>query len=277
MYDFRDTNQSAFPLQNKTQIIINSINLDEQIKGYRTLAVYGRELMSKNITTTEFRKLKSGKTMRTYVNKGGSANNSYDNRFLGSYLASRTLRVDYDIKAKNSREFIEIYELLNYHLDQEQAPIIFTDDSKFYWVGTLANAEIPEINNLSIKSSFEIECSNPFKTKVDAEVWEFDTRSKLKKVTMYPVQLEKMKIKVKTATNKLIIKNLTNAQSIILDAPLKVGDTFEIDFKTANINKNLMQYLNLTSDLEEFEILYNDEIMTSVSCDVGVAYREVRL
>lgn len=277
MYDFRDTKQSAFPLQNKLQMFINGVNLDKQLNGFRTLAVYGRELVSRNITTTEYRRVKIGQTMRSYVNKAASSKNSYENKFLGSNLSSRTLTVEYDLRTKTSKEFIEAFELLNYHLDQEQAQIIFTDDREFFWTGTITVAETPDINNLWVKSSFEIECPNPFKTSVDSELLEFTTRGQLKKVTLYPISLEKTHIRLKAAGNKLIIKNLNNAQSIILDKAFEVGDIFTIDFKTANIDENLMQYLNLTSDLEDFEILYNDEILTSLACDVIVEYREVRL
>ena len=278
MYDFRDIKQAAFPLQNKLQIIVNGINLDKQIKGFRTLAVYGRELVSRNITTTEFRRVKVGQAMRSYVNRGASTNNkAYGNRFLGSYLSSRPLTIEYDLQAKTSREFIEAFELLNYYLDQEQAEIIFTDDRDFYWEGTVTVAETPDINNLWVKSSFELECSNPFKLAVDTEKLEFTTRGQLKKITLYPILIEKMHITLNQAGNKLIIKNLNNAQSIILDKEFVIGDTFEIDFINANINENLMKNLNITSDLEEFEILNNDEILTNLASDVVVEYREVRL
>lgn len=277
MYDFRNTTQSAFPLENKVQMIINGVNLDEKISGFRTLAVYGRELVSRNISTTDYRRVKVGSTMRSYANKAASSTKSYDNKFLGATLSSRTLSVEYDLKAKNNKEFIEAFEILNYYLDQEQAEIIFTDDKNFFWVGTVSETEIPDVNNLWLKSSFEIECPNPFKTSINSEVLEFDTRGKLKKSTLYPVKLERMKVKLRTSGNKLIIKNLNNAQSIILNAPFKTGDIFEIDFTNSNINKNLMQYLDMTSDLEEFEVLYNDELHTSLPCDVGLMYREVRL
>ena len=132
MYKFRKPNEVSFPIESKLQTIINGKNLDKEIKGFRTLAVYGRELMSRNITTAEYRRVKVGKGMRSYVNRDTSSNAGYSNRFIGSYLSSRSIVVEYDINAKDNAELFGINEQLNYLMDVEEVPIIFTDDPNFY-------------------------------------------------------------------------------------------------------------------------------------------------
>ena len=276
MYKFRKPNEVSFPIESKLQTIINGKNLDKEIKGFRTLAVYGRELMSRNITTAEYRRVKVGKGMRSYVNRDTSSNAGYANRFIGSYLSSRSIVVEYDINAKDNAELFGINEQLNYLMDVEEVPIIFTDDPNFYYIGTHTNAEELKRNSRQYKSSFELECSNPFKFAVNTEEFKLTTQGQFKKMTYFPVKLESMKIVLKQAGAKLVIKNITNAQSIILDKNFIVGETIEIDFTASSI-KNYMQYLDITSDLEEFEILYNDTINTSLQADVTVIYREVRL
>lgn len=280
MYDFRNIDQHAYPIESKAQTIIDGINLDETINGFMTLAVYGRELVGRNIETAEFRKVQTGTGMRTYANKNKNTS-SYESRFISSSIASREFTIKFVLKAKDEEDYFSKFEELNFYLDKEDVQIRFTDDINFYYWGTVTKVENPQVDNLQAICSISFEVSNPFKFRVDSEKINFNTKTKIKKDTRYPLKIEKIKIDLKTSGNKLILKNLTDGRRIIFDKNFAAGDFIIIDFNDWSIrgkgDENFYKYLDIHSQLEEFAINTYDEIETNLNCDVEIEYREVRL
>lgn len=280
MYDFRNIDQYAYPIESKAQTIIDGINLDETINGFMTLAVYGRELVGRNIETAEFRKVQTGTGMRTYANKNKNTS-SYESRFISSSIASREFTIKFVLKAKDEEDYFSKFEELNFYLDKEDVQIRFTDDIDFYYWGTVTKVESPQVDNLQAICSISFEVSNPFKFRVDSEKINFNTRTKIKKDTRYPLKIEKIKIDLKTSGNKLILKNLTDGRRIIFDKNFAAGDFIVIDFNDWSIrgkgDENFYRYLDIHSQLEEFAINTYDELETNLNCDVEIEYREVRL
>lgn len=280
MYRFRNIDEHSYPIESKVQTIIDGVNLDEKINGFMTLAVYGRELVGRNIETAEFRKVQTGTGMRTYANKVASAS-SYENRFISSSIASREFTVKFALRAENDYDYVKKFEILNYYLDKEDVKIKFTDDLNYYYWGTVTKVENPQINNLQAICSFNIEVSNPFKFKVDAEKIEFEKTFKFKKKTIYPVKIENVNIKLKESGQKLIFKNITDGREIIFDKDFRTGDVVNIDFLTWEItgkgNENFYKYLDIHSKLEEFTIADGDTVQTNLDADVVITFREVRL
>lgn len=280
MYDFRNIDQHSYPIESKVQTIIDGINLDETINGFMTLAVYGRELVGRNIETAEFKKVQTGTGTRTYKNKNKNIS-SYESRFISSSIVPREFTIKFVLKAKDEQDYFSKFEELNYYLDKEDIQIRFTDDKEFYYWGTVTKVESPQEDNLQAICSISFEVSNPFKFKVDLEKINFNTRTKITKDTRYPLKIEKIKINLKAVGDKLILKNLTDGKRIIFDKNFTADDFIIIDFNDWSIrgkgDENFYKYLDIHSQLEEFGINTFDEIETSLNCDVEIEYREVRL
>lgn len=280
VYDFRNIDQHAYPIESKAQTIIDGVNLDETINGFMTLAVYGRELVGRNIETAEFRKVQTGTGMRTYANKNKNIS-SYESRFISSSIASREFTIKFVLKAKDEEDYFSKFEELNFYLDKEDVQIRFTDDINFYYWGTVTKVESPQEDNLQAICSISFEVSNPFKFRVDSEKINFNTKTKITKDTRYPLKIEKIKINLKTSGDKLILKNLTDGRRIIFDKNFAADDFIIMDFNDWSIrgkgDENYYKYLDIHSQLEEFAISTFDEIETNLNCDVEIEYREVRL
>ena len=279
MYEFRDTNEYAYPAEVSLQTIVNGVNLDKALTGFTTLSVHGRELLGKNVETTEFRKIKVGQKTRTYVQRNKSK--SQGSSFLGSRMPTRSIKIEYSLKAKDNTDFREQFELLNYYLDAAEAEIVFTDDLKFKWIATLASVEEVSGNGNWVKGAFELTCSDSFKIARDEEIFTFADKGIFKKNTYYPVRLEQAEIELKVAINKIILKNFTNGQRIILDGNFVPGQKIILNFVDGTIysgtSQDLIKSLDITSDFEEFTILYNDVISVNALGNVSFYYREVRL
>lgn len=263
MYKFYNPNKASYPFTSKLQTIVNGINLDEKIAGYKTLAVYGRELAEKKVEYLN----------DIYIN--------HDNRYIDSNYVEREITVVYEIQQSTIKEFRETFEELNYYLREPNSQLIFTDDREFFYIATLSSIDRIEKNTLKLQSSFNFIAINPFKKSVDTEMLEFTQNGILKKVTHYPIEIEGILVTLKEATDKFILRNVTTGKRIILDSKFRVGEYFIIDFKEGTIlgrnDFNYMQFLELTSDWEDFEISYNDELNTNINADVKIEYREVRL
>lgn len=263
MYKFYNPNKASYPFTSKLQTIVNGINLDEKIAGYKTLAVYGRELAEKKVDYLN----------DIYVN--------HDNRYIDSNYVEREITVVYEIQRSTIKEFRETFEELNYYLREPNFQLIFTDDREFFYIATLSSIDLIDKNTLNLQSSFNLIAINPFKKSVDTEILEFTQSGILKKVTHYPIEIEGILVTIKEASSKLILRNVTTGRRIILDKEFKVGEQLVINFKDGTIlgknNLDYMKHLELTSDWEDFEVSYNNELNTNVKADVKIEYREVRL
>lgn len=145
LYEFTDTSKQASTGTLPAEAMsYDGVFLENEIDGYRTLNVSGRELMSANITSSSI---------------DGINGSQYQNRTY----PSRTITVKYQLIAKNDRAFREAFNKMNYLLSKEQVKVIFNDEPDKYFIGTKqGNDDIdPGIN--SIIGEFEIYCSDPFK------------------------------------------------------------------------------------------------------------------
>lgn len=149
MYDFIDTTESQGV--NRTlpseALNFNGKYLEDEIPGYRTLYVTGREVLSAEITDTET----------------GIADGS---RYQRKRYPSRTIVVGYQLVAESNEAFRKAYNKLNALLDVEQAQMIFADELDKYYIGTKQNGgEVPHGRN-TITSEIEFYCADPFKYSV---------------------------------------------------------------------------------------------------------------
>lgn len=122
----------------------NGVYLENEIDGYRTLSVTGRELMESEVTHTEI----------------AGMDGSY---YRYKTTPARTITVKYQLRARGSREFREAYNKMNKLLSGEQVKVIFNDESDKYFIGTkTSNTQVDGGSN-NVIGEIEIYCSDPRK------------------------------------------------------------------------------------------------------------------
>ena len=122
----------------------NGAYLENEIDGYRTLSVTGRELMESEVTDQEI----------------DGMDGSY---YRYKTTPVRTITVKYQLRARGSREFRDAFNKMNKLLSGEQAKVIFNDESDKYFIGTkTSNTQVDGGSN-NVIGEIEIYCSDPRK------------------------------------------------------------------------------------------------------------------
>lgn len=146
MYAFVDTVNSGIVGTNlpTEAMSYNGVYLENEIDGYRTLSVTGRELMESEVTDQEI----------------DGMDGSY---YRYKTTPARTITVKYQFRARGSREYREAYNKMNKLLSGEQVKVIFNDESDKYFIGTkTSNTQVDGGSNNAI-GVIEIYCSDPHK------------------------------------------------------------------------------------------------------------------
>lgn len=146
MYAFVDTVNSGIVGTNlpTEAMSYNGVYLENEIDGYRTLSVTGRELMESEVKHTEI----------------DGMDGSY---YRYKTTPARTITVKYQLRARGSREFREAYNKMNKLLSGEQVKVIFNDESDKYFIGTkTSNTQVDGGSN-NVIGEIEIYCSDPRK------------------------------------------------------------------------------------------------------------------
>lgn len=122
----------------------NGVYLENEIDGYRTLSVTGRELMESEVTDQEI----------------DGMDGSY---YRYKTTPTRTITVRYQLLARGSREFRNAFNKMNKLLSGEQVKVIFNDESDKYFIGTkTSNTQVDGGSN-NVIGEIEIYCSDPRK------------------------------------------------------------------------------------------------------------------
>lgn len=146
MYAFVDTVNSGIVGTNlpTEAMSYNGVYLENEIDGYRTLSVTGRELMESEVTDQEI----------------DGMDGSY---YRYKTTPARTITVKYQLRARGSREYREAYNKMNKLLSGEQVKVIFNDESDKYFIGTkTSNTQVDGGTN-NVIGEIEIYCSDPRK------------------------------------------------------------------------------------------------------------------
>lgn len=148
MYTFVDTTEvSEGALLPSEALSINGEYIENQITGYRTLTVRGREALSPDVCSESI----------------GASDGS---RMKYKRYPERIITVKYQIIAKTNEEFRDSYNKLGQILNVENAQLIFNDEKDKYYIGTpCIIGEVPDGRN-SVVAEFEILCTDPFKYSV---------------------------------------------------------------------------------------------------------------
>lgn len=148
MYSFVDVNTSAGESGLPAEAMkYNGVYLEDEIPGYRTLYVQGRELMESGVRDQQTSGI------------DGSI-------YYGKNYPPRTIIVGYQLIADSNAAFRSAYNKMNQILDVEQVQVIFADEPDKYFVGTkVGNADLNPGRN-AIVSELKIYCPDPRKHAV---------------------------------------------------------------------------------------------------------------
>ena len=148
MYNFIDVNEASESVMLPSEALkINGEYIENQIEGYRTLSVSGREALSPDVVT----------------NTSGTRDGSM---LKSKRFPERIIVVTYQLTAKSNEAFREAYNKLGMILNVEEAELIFADEQDKYFTGTpCIIGSVPPGRN-SVVGEFEIVCTDPFKYSV---------------------------------------------------------------------------------------------------------------
>lgn len=159
MYNFTDSTefngQKFLPSE---AMNFNGKFIENQIEGYRTLYVSGREGQSVEINSLKLG-ISAGKWISTTT------------------IPERILTIGYQIQAKDSRELNnkqrELFQILSGNsrigYPNENVRISFNDDPDVYYFGMLSEFNSVPEGQLSYSSTFSVSCSDPFKYEPDSK------------------------------------------------------------------------------------------------------------
>lgn len=148
MYNFTDTIAPVGNLPLPAEAMsINGVYIENEIPGYRTLQVEGRELLDSEISDIQI-------------------GNSNGTRYRSKRDPSRAITVTYELRTKTPAAFREKFNQLNQILNQEEAELIFRDEPTRYFSGTKSTVDAVPAGKLNVVSQFTIYCSDPYKYSV---------------------------------------------------------------------------------------------------------------
>lgn len=125
----------------------NGVYLEDEIPGYRTLYVSGRELMEAEVQEQQITGL------------DGSI-------YYGKTYPPRTITVGYQLIAQSNAAFRSAYNKMNKILSAEQVQIIFFDETDKYFIGTKVGNTDPDPGTNAVVGEIEIYCPDPLKYAV---------------------------------------------------------------------------------------------------------------
>ena len=148
MYNFIDVAEvqegSFIPAE---ALKINGEFIENQIEGYRTLYVKGREALSPELDYFE-----------TGVRDGSI--------FKNKRYPARIITVGYQLIAADNEAFREAYNKLGSILNVNDAELIFNDELDKFYTGTPTNIDEVESGTNAVTGEIEITCLDPFKYSV---------------------------------------------------------------------------------------------------------------
>lgn len=143
-YKFIDVDDNIESFLPAEAMSYDGVFLENEIEGYRTLNVSGRELLSASI-------------------KSSSVDGISGSKYQYKTYPSRTIIVKFQLICDTDRKFREAFNRMNQILSAEQVKIIFNDEPDKYFIGTKEGNTDIEPGKNSVIGEFEIYCADPCK------------------------------------------------------------------------------------------------------------------
>lgn len=150
LYNFHDTGvrtggeERPLPAE---ALSINGVYIENEIDGYMTVSVSGRELLENEVDRY-------------------TVGNTDGERYRSRRKPSRVIEVNYRIDSVSAADFRNKFNRLNAILNVEQARLVFNDEPDKYFTGTLDSVNQVSPGSLSAGGSFSFLCSDPMKYSV---------------------------------------------------------------------------------------------------------------
>lgn len=258
MYKFVDVNErphtEGLP---SVAMDYDGIILENEINGYRTLKVEGREMLSVDIKTE-------------------SPDGRDGTIITGQSLPPRELKVVYSLEANSNEEFQLSYSLLMKKLlKYKDVPIRFADEPNTWYYGRYAStSDIPSDRNM-VTASFTIYCQSSYKRKESTVL--IGNPINVGYISDYAMKPDEIKLIIGTIATKITVDNLTTGRHIILNGSYAVGNTIKIGIPNNVITKNgqsIMKELDFTeTDFHDFLINNGDSIKVTPNSTMEITLR----
>ena len=145
LYDFVDTTEAPWAQGTPAEAVcFNGIWLDNEIEGFRTLNVSGREVSDKDIDTKDTKA-------------------AFGETFQRASYPPRTITVTYQLMAESDALFRQYYNKLNELLSPEQAKLIFADEPDKYFIATKSGNDEVDAGMNSVTGYIKFLCLDPLK------------------------------------------------------------------------------------------------------------------
>ena len=251
MYNFTDVDesQSVENVLPSVAMNFNGLFIENEIEGYRTLTVSGRESISVELTSH------STKTGSITTNKR---------------LPSRTLVVKYMLQERDNYSFQKKFKQLRKYLSSKSVvEIYFADEPDAFYFGQLSEmSEVPAETNFVV-GTFSIHCDSPYK------FGEMIQSSGLITVdTFYETQPDLIRLSLSAASS--IVKVTNGNQTIQLNGNFSASDVIEINVQEGTVIKNGVDHtytIALNSDFENF-VLEEGQTVSSPQGSLTLFMRE---
>lgn len=262
MYEFVDLKEGqSFDSLPSVAMEYDGYLLENEIKGYRTLNVKGREMLSLDIQTEN----PSGR-IGSYI--------------TGQSLLPRELTITYMLKADSNAEFQYMYSLLmNKLLKHEDVAVRFADQPEITFYGRYSQSDdIPDDRNWVV-ASFIVYCQDPMKYSEDVTLT--GNPLTLGFLSHYSMKPDEIRLVVGAAATKLTVDNLTTGRHIILNGSYTAGDEIKIRIPENKITKNGQNIMNnldyMESDFHNFLVNNEDTINVTPNSEVSLTVRGLSL
>lgn len=240
-------------------LLYNGSYIENQIEGYETLTVQGRELMGQEIQS------------EPRVGLDGSI-------LIGKRYPERYITVQYKLEAKGRAEFRKKFNQLNRILTGGSKMLKFRDEPDYSFKGILESVDTVPTGLNSVVSSFTFVCHDPFKYSNEVSLAGGNPTVSLSgPYKVMPIRVSA----TMTAGGTGDVTLSHGSKKITLNSlSYSAGDVIRYNFETLTVTRNggnVMRSLDLLSDFEDFYLQNNKVVSVSPSAQLEVLYREVEL
>lgn len=135
---------------NPEAVAIDGVFLENEIDGFRTLAVSGRELLNMEFSQEQI---------------------GHDYVLYDHWQTTRSITVKYLLQASSSQELVQKFNKLNAKLNFTEARVQFNDEPDKYYIGSMSQSANPPAGVLKFIGTYSIEFSDPHKYSVVDKVF----------------------------------------------------------------------------------------------------------
>lgn len=159
MYNFIDVNDFQDEIILPSEAMnFNGVFLENEVPGYRTLYVSGREMLASELE---------------FFDQGKRHGKVIKNR----HFPERVITVGYQLMSPTVFDFRLAYNKMAKILNVNEAKLIFTDEPDKYFIGTLTSIGDVDPGKLCITGELEFTCADPFKYSVKEKSYDLSEKT----------------------------------------------------------------------------------------------------